>query len=120
MRRDPRAPLFDVLRAAERLDAFIGTQTFSQYAADELVQAAVERQFEIIGEALSRLQKIDPGLLVDIREHRRIIDFRNLLIHGYDEIDDTIVWSIYVEKLPQLILDVKALLQRINDATDLS
>ncbi len=54
-------------------------------------------------------------MLEGIREHRRIVDFRNLLIHGYAEIDSTVVWSIFVEKLPVLEEDVRALLTRLAD-----
>jgi uncharacterized protein with HEPN domain len=75
---------------------------FEAYAADDLVRSGVERQFEIIGEALNHLGKQDASLLQSIREHRKIIGFRNILIYGYAEIDDAVVWSIVVEKLPSV------------------
>ena len=114
MPRDPRAYLFDVLQAAERVERFIRHKSFEDYVADDLLRAGVERQFEIIGEALNQLQKHDSTLLVDIREHRKIIGFRNLLVHGYAEIDDAVVWSVAIEKLPWLREDAEALLNKLN------
>ena len=74
-------------------------------------RSAVERQFEIIGEALAHLARLDPSLANRIREHPRIIAFRNILIHGYTELDHRIVWDIVESKLPTLRSDVAALLE---------
>jgi uncharacterized protein with HEPN domain len=74
------------------------------------LRSAVERQFEIIGEALNQLSKIDPDTATAISEHRRIIAFRNILIHGYAEIDHRLVWGILEGKLPGLRKQVEALL----------
>jgi uncharacterized protein with HEPN domain len=114
MPRDRRAPLFDILQAESRIQRFIGAREFSAYSSDELIRAAVERQFEIIGEALNQLQRLDANALAGIREHRKIIGFRNLLIHGYAEVDDTVVWSIITEKLPLLLEDVRRLLAQLD------
>ena len=70
----------------------------------------MERQFEIVGEALAQLAKLDPGLAARIAEHRRIIAFRNILIHGYTEVDDRLVWDIVEVKLPILRREIDALL----------
>lgn len=59
-----------------------------------MLRAAVERKFEIIGEALSKLSKVDSGIAPGIGEHARIIAFRNIRIHGYAETDDRLVWDI--------------------------
>jgi len=75
-----------------------------------MLRAAVEREFEIIGEALARLAKQDEGLASRIGEHRRIIAFRNILIHGYADVDDRLVWDIVETKLPALRREVAALL----------
>lgn len=115
MPRDPRAYLFDIAAAAGLIRQFVGTRDFEAFAGDALVQSGVERQFEIIGEALSQLRRLDPALAAAIREHQRIIGFRNLLIHGYAEVDESVVWSIVSEKLPWLVADVQALQARLGD-----
>ena len=74
-------------------------------------RAAVEREFEIIGEALARLARLDEDLVSGISEYRRIIAFRNILIHGYAEIDDRLVWDIVESKLPILRREVAALIE---------
>lgn len=114
MPRDPRAYLFDIIQAGNRIERFVGSRSFAQYAADELIRAGVERQFEIIGEALNQLHKLDATLVSEIREHRKVTGFRNVLIHGYAEVDDAVVWSIVIEKLPLLRHDVQALLHRLD------
>jgi uncharacterized protein with HEPN domain len=74
-----------------------------------LLRSAVERQFEIIGEALRKLAKEDPETAGRIAEYERIISFRNILIHGYAEIDDRLVWDILQSKLPNLLRQVQSL-----------
>ena len=81
------------------------------YANDEMARAAVERQFEIVGEALSQLAKLDASLATRISEYRRIIAFRNILVHGYAEVDDLLVWDIVESKLPTLMREVDELLR---------
>ena len=76
------------------------------------MRAAVEREFEIIGEALAQLAKLDRELVNRISQHRTIIDFRNILIHGYAEVDDRLVWDVLETKLPTLRREVDALLHR--------
>jgi uncharacterized protein with HEPN domain len=76
-----------------------------------MLRSAVERQFEIIGEALAKLAKIDQETATLISEHRRIIAFRNILIHGYAQIDDRLVWGVLDSKLPALSQEVKKLLE---------
>ena len=72
---------------------------------------AVERQFEVIGEALNRLKRDDPGTVTQIPDHRRIIAFRNILIHGYDVVDHDVVWDVATIHLPDLLARVTELLQ---------
>lgn len=76
-----------------------------------MLRAAVERQFEIIGEALGQLAKLDRTVAERISEHRRVIAFRNILIHGYADVDDQLVWDIVHTKLPVLRREVEALLK---------
>jgi uncharacterized protein with HEPN domain len=82
MEDDVRAYLDDIRRAAIAVLDFTRGKSFADYESDELLRSAVERKFEIIGEALNRLRKISPGLLARIHEHRSIISFRNILVHG--------------------------------------
>ena len=82
MHPDPRVLLADIDRAGADIGRFTEGMDSGAYAGDALTQAAVERKFEIIGEALNRLQKAHPKLAGRIPRLRRIIAFRNLLIHG--------------------------------------
>jgi len=69
-----------------------------------MLQLAIEREFEIIGEALHRLSKIEEGKLAEkIPEYRKIIDFRNIIAHGYDIIDDAALWDFAVNSVPELV-----------------
>ncbi len=92
----------DIRQAAECILRFTAGKGFEQYSSDTLLQSGVERQFEIIGEALNRLAKADPALASHISEYRRIVAFRNILIHGYDAVDERVVWDIVQRDLPTL------------------
>ncbi|NBZ96258.1 MAG: DUF86 domain-containing protein [Proteobacteria bacterium] len=85
--------------------------SLEQYSADEKTRLAVERSFEIIGEALNRSYKIDPERIEGIPNYRRIISFRNILAHCYDTVEDSIVWGIIEESLPRLLSDLETLLK---------
>jgi uncharacterized protein with HEPN domain len=87
MERDARAYLWDVQQAANAIDQFTAGLDVAGYERNALVWAAVERQFEIIGEALNQLSKVAPDLVQRISDRRQIIGFRNILIHGYAAID---------------------------------
>ncbi|HEX5042980.1 MAG TPA: HepT-like ribonuclease domain-containing protein [Candidatus Polarisedimenticolaceae bacterium] len=111
MRLETKKLLFDILQAARNLEQFTSGRTFGDYEADPMLRAAVERQFEIVGEALRRLSKEDPAITARIPEHQRIIAFRNVLIHGYAEVDHRLVWDILQAKLPGLRQEVEKLLR---------
>jgi uncharacterized protein with HEPN domain len=81
-----------------------------EYQSSKLVKAAVERKFEIIGEAMSRLSKNSPDIARKIGEYEKIIAFRNLVIHGYDIVSDPIVWDVIQNKLPNLLKDTTQLI----------
>ena len=110
MPRDARAYLYDMERAAALIAEFTAGLDFDAYAADAKVRAAVERQFEIIGEALGQLAKVDPDTAAQVGDHRRVIAFRNILVHGYAGVDDRLVWDMVVTRLDDLRLDVDRLL----------
>ena len=94
MRRDARAFLFDVQQAASLLDGFVAGRGFADYERDAMLRAAVERQFEIIGEALAQLSRRNPALASQITGYQQVIAFRNILIHGYAGIDNHMVWTV--------------------------
>jgi uncharacterized protein with HEPN domain len=85
------ALLEDVRRGATLIQQFTAGRSLTEYRGSELLRSAVERQFIIIGEALSRLEKLDTAT-DQITDHRKIIDFRNVLVHGYD-VMDPIFWT---------------------------
>jgi uncharacterized protein with HEPN domain len=114
MSRDPRCFLWDALRAAESVQAFLRGKTYEAFVEDDLVRSAVERQLQIIGEALSQLARIDPQVARNVAELRRIIAFRNILVHGYAAIDYDTVWRLIEDKLPELQVNLQALL-RVSD-----
>jgi uncharacterized protein with HEPN domain len=108
--RDARTYLYDIQQAAELIDQFTAGRTLAEYLADAMLRSAVERQFEIIGEALGKLAQQDKALAARISEHRRIIAFRNILIHAYATVDDQLVWEVVETKLPILRREVDELL----------
>jgi len=114
MERDPRAFLWDVQQAVIAIQQFIQGMDATSYANSALVRSAVERQFEIIGEALNRLSKISPDLALKVPNLREIIGFRNILIHGYASIDHARVWQIAVDLVPELKQVVSALLDSLG------
>ena len=103
--------LYDIRDAVLAITRFVKGMTFDVYTEDELIRSGVERKFEIAGEALNKLRTVDPELVERIREYRSIISFRNILAHGYDTIDDRIVWGIIQEDLNNLLIDVNRLLE---------
>ena len=108
----PRAPklLEDIRDAADFVKTATEGVTLEQFKQNRLLRQAVERNFEIIGEAMRRLENDDPATAARIADYRRIIAFRNVLIHGYDVIDPAIVWSALAVDLAPLLSDVEALL----------
>jgi uncharacterized protein with HEPN domain len=106
MRLDAKKYLYDIKIASDLLTEFTATKTFEEYQTNAMLRAATERQFEIIGEALAQLARIDESIAFRISEHRRIIAFRNILIHGYADVDGRLVWDILEIKLPALRNDV--------------
>ena len=110
MQHDVDKLIFDIRTAAHDIQQFVTGLSFDEYHANKLVKAAVERKFEVIGEAMNRLANLSPDVAATIREHEKIISFRNLVIHGYDVVSDPIVWDVIQNKLPLLIEDVDKLL----------
>ena len=109
MRLESRKYLDDMQRAANVLREFTAGRSFDQYRNDAMLRAAVERQFEIVGEAMARLARVDEAVAARISGYRRIIAFRNVLIHGYADVDDRLVWDVVETSLPTLVEEIDAL-----------
>jgi len=101
--------IYDISQACEKISKFSNKKDWDDYRSDDLLKSGVERQFEIIGEALNQLSKIDLATTEKINNYQQIISFRNILIHGYADIDDRLVWSMIETKLPTLIEDLALL-----------
>jgi uncharacterized protein with HEPN domain len=102
--------LYDIQESIDSIEKFLyGKHDFKIYAADKMLRRAVEREFEIIGEAMSRIEKIDPA--IEISGKRQIISMRNRVIHGYDKIDNEIIWGTIVRHLPGLKAEIDRLLK---------
>ena len=110
MRIESKKYLYDVARAAKLALGFIAGKSFADYSADPMLRSAVERQLEIVGEALAQLARTDPPAASQIGEYQRIIAFRNILIHGYAEIDHRVVWNVLELKLPVVLRQTSNLL----------
>ncbi len=106
-----RKYLYDILLACGELEAFTTGKSFSDFSTDNMLRSAVERQFEIIGEALRQMLMKDDSLASRISDTKRIIAFRNRLIHGYADIDKEVVWGILETNLPRLHQEIQALLK---------
>jgi len=112
MQLESRKYLFDIRKAADSIATFCAGKKFDDYRADELVRAAVERKFAILGEALGALKRRDPATAALIPDCAKIIAFRNIIVHGYADVDDRIVWGVIEDNLPSLRSVVGSLLKR--------
>ena len=112
--RDPRAFLWDVRESALAIQSFTAGMDAVAYAGNPMAQAAVERKFEVIGEALNQLAKLDAALAARIPDLPQIVAFRNQLIHGYATVNVGTVWNIAQNALPTLIEAVQTLLDELK------
>ena len=99
--------LNDTQDAAHFIRDVAGGKSLEAYRRDRILRQAIERSFEIIGEALKRLAQLDPEIAAQIGDYREIIAFRNVLIHGYDLVDHDLVWSTIVREVPTLLNDIQ-------------
>jgi uncharacterized protein with HEPN domain len=110
MENDVKAWLYDILNAIMEIEGFLndGPENFATYQKDVRTKRAVERNIEIIGEALSRILKRDE--IIVITHSRKIVDTRNRIIHGYDSVSDDVIYSIVIRHLPILQKEIERLL----------
>jgi uncharacterized protein with HEPN domain len=98
--------LEDIEKAITEINDFLPEpRNFSEFQEDIKTKRAVERNIEIIGEAMSRILKMDPN--IPISESRKIVDTRNRIIHGYDSVSDDVIWLIVIRYLPILFREIK-------------
>ncbi|MEY2868050.1 MAG: hypothetical protein RIR01_464, partial [Bacteroidota bacterium] len=102
--------LFDILNSINEIESyFVDTpKLFEVYQNDLRTKRAVERNIEIIGEAMNRILKEDKS--IEISNSRKIVDVRNRIIHGYDSVSDDVIWGIVIKNLPVLQKEVEVLL----------
>ena len=110
----PSQLLRDVLESGRAIQSWCASRTFQEYETDRQLRRAVEREFEIIGEALARLARTTPGLADRIGHLPRIVGFRNRIIHGYDVIDHATVWGVVAGYLPPLMTEVEQILSELE------
>lgn len=115
--RDPGVYLEDIEYYADAAVRFIATYSLEQYLADEKTRAAVERVLEICGEAMNGLYRAAPAIAEKIPHFRDIIGFRNILAHGYAEIDHNKVYDIAVRHAPALLAAVRDALKEFPEPT---
>ena len=114
MRREVCKFLYDIQLACQALLQFTLNKSLDDYQADVLLRSGVERQLEIIGEALNQALKIAPTLTGEITGIRQIINLRNTIIHGYADIENETIWGVVQNNLPTLYEQVRKLLAEKN------
>ena len=113
--RDPKERLRDILEAIAAIDRYRDRDR-SAFEQDELLQVWFLRHLQIIGEAVRRLPEEIRNLAPDIPY--KIIGMRNILVHGYFEIDLDVVWDAVQQDVPPLKLAVEALLEKLEEQGD--
>jgi uncharacterized protein with HEPN domain len=107
---DEKKLLTDVISCISSIDEHLeGRRILDEYINNKTKRRAVERELEIIGEAISKLLKINPG--ISISYARQIVDLRNKVIHSYDNVNDIVIWSIIMNHLPTLKIEAELLMK---------
>mgnify|MGYP001201250917 CR=1 FL=1 len=109
MPRELRAYTEEILNSLVEIESFISGMDFSEYVQDVKTKAAVERKLLNIGEALNQANQINKDIENTITDFRKIIGFRNILVHGYFGVDDALVWDVVSTKLKRLKSDIESL-----------
>lgn len=114
MQPDPIALLKDIRQAIQFITEDTASMTFDMFVRDRRTRQAVERNFEIIGEAMNRLRRRSPELFERFSAARQVIDFHNVVAHGYDVIDYVSMWQTVHQSLPVLRDEVDQFLQEME------
>lgn len=110
MKREIKKYLFDIKTSIESIEEYLGEKRdFFEYQNNKLLRRGVEREIEIIGEAMNKILKLAPD--IKIENARRIVYARNWVIHGYDKVDDVVIWGIIVKHLPNLNIEISAIIE---------
>ena len=106
MENEIKSWLFDIMNSIEEIESFFADRPkkFEDYQKDIRTKRAVERNIEIIGEAMNRILKEDYE--IEISNSRKIVDVRNRIIHGYDSVSDDIIWGIVIKYIPTLKVEI--------------
>lgn len=101
MKREIKKYLFDIKTSIESINDYLGeSRNFLEYQNNKLLRRGIEREIEIIGEAMNRILKLAPDFQIEYA--KQIVDTRNWVIHGYDKVDDVVIWGIISNHLPKL------------------
>ena len=111
MKNEAKKRLRDIADCCAAAGRFAVGKNFSDYLADDMFRSAVERKLGIIGEAFAKLEEADPALTENFPELRKIIGMRNRIVHGYNSVDEELVWDVVQNRLPALQQKVEALLK---------
>jgi uncharacterized protein with HEPN domain len=112
MDRDINTWLFDIIQSINEISSYFKDDSykFNVYIIDLKTKRAVERNIEIIGEAINRILRKDPNFKIE--NSQQIIGTRNRIIHGYDKISDELIWSIIINHLPKLKAEISNLIDK--------
>ncbi len=111
MKREIKKYLFDIKTSIDSINEFLGeSRDFFKYQENKLLRRGIEREIEIIGEATNRILKYDKSIRIE--NARQIVDARNWVIHGYDKVDDVVIWGIVTKHLPKLKMEIEGLLEK--------
>ena len=110
--RNPKTYLYYIINCSEFVLQLTKDKTVDDYKNDRIFRSALERELQIIGEAMLQLDRMSPEMVEKISEHRSIIGFRHVLVHGYDSLDPDTVWNVVETKIALLLEQAKELLQQ--------
>ena len=113
MKLEVKKYLFDIQSSINSVEEYLGgKRDFFEYKQNKLLRRGIEREIEIIGEAMNRILKVQPDFKIE--NARKIVDTRNWVIHAYDNVDDIVIWNIVSKHLPKLKIEIDALSDSIN------
>ncbi len=107
---NPKKYLYDIINCSEFVLELTKDKTAEDYKNDRVFRSALERELQIIGEAILQLDRLSPETVEKISEHRSIIGFRHVLVHGYDSLDPDTIWNVVETKIALLLKQTKELL----------